>query len=80
MLLLASWYSQFWDEYPSFFIFGVGIMLTNMTGNLNLKSCVLVKYNPIYGDPFVFFLILYLDYNRILEPKMIAGAYFALVV
>lgn len=68
IMLLASNYSQFWHQYPSVFVFGVGIMLTNMTGNLNLKSCVLVKYNPIYIDPFIFCGILYMDYNRIVEP------------
>ena len=80
ILLLASNYSQFWHQYPSVFVFGVGIMLTNMTGNLNLKSCVLVKYNSIYPDPFIFCAILYADYNQLVEPSVLVGAYVLLIV
>lgn len=61
-------------------MFGVGMLITNMTGNLNLKSSAKVKFNPIYLDPFIFVAILYLDYNRILEPRQLAYAYGLLVV
>ena len=56
------------------------MLMTNMTGNLNLKSCVLVKYNPIYIDPFIFAGILYLDANRLVDPKFLAASYVLLVV
>ena len=39
ILTLASQYSQFWYSHNAFFIFGVGMLITSMTGNLNLKSC-----------------------------------------
>lgn len=41
ILYTASIYSQFWTEYVACFIWGVGMLMTNMTGNLNLRSCVL---------------------------------------
>ena len=68
ILYMSSLYSQFWNDYVVCFIWGVGMLMTNMTGNLNLKSCVLVKYNPIYIDPFIFAGLLYLDANRLIEP------------
>ena len=80
ILYLASEYSQFWKEYVACFMFGVGMLITNMTGNLNLKSSAKVKYNPIYLDPFIFVAILYMDYNRLMEPKVLAVAYVLLVI
>jgi len=79
ILVLASWYSQFWEQYPSFFLIGIGMLITHMTGNLNLNSCCLQKYNPFYVDPFVFCAILYCDSNRLLDPGLLAGLYIALV-
>ena len=80
ILYFASVYSQFWHEYVVCFIWGAGMLMTNMTGNLNLKSCVLVKYNPIYIDPFIFAGLLYLDANRLVEPQFLAAGYVILVV
>lgn len=79
ILILASWYSQFWAEYPTFFLIGIGMLITHMTGNLNLNSCCLKKYNPFYADPFIFCGILYFDHNRLLHPAALAGLYLALV-
>lgn len=42
------------------------MLTTNMTGNLNLKSSTKLKYNPIYLDPILFVILLYLDYKRLL--------------
>jgi len=77
---LAFTYSQFWAEYSICFIFGVGMLITNMTGNLNLKSCAGVKYNPIYIDPFIFCAILYADHNRLLERQILMAMYCLLVL
>ena len=73
-------YSQFWFTHSLWFIFGVGMLITSMTGNFNLRSCARAKYNPIYLDPFLFCVILYFDYNRTFESHVIAGMYIALVV
>lgn len=80
ILWMSSVYSQFWEEYTMYFLFGVGMLITSMTGNLNLKSCAQVKYNPVYLDPFLFVAILYCDYNRLFESHIIAYMYIALVV
>jgi len=55
------------------------MLITSMTGNLNLRSCAKAKYNPIYLDPFLFLVILYFDYNRTFESHIIAYMYIALV-
>ena len=55
------------------------MLITHMTGNLNLNSCCLKKYNPFYADPLVFCAILYCDSNRLLEPAVLAAMYLALV-
>lgn len=80
MIYLASKYSQFWDEYPLLFIFYIGVLITNMTGNLNVKGCAGMKYNPIYADPFLFVIILYLDHTRSLSRDTIGGLYIWLCV
>ena len=80
MLFLASQYSQFWKEYPVWFVFGAGMLITNMTGNLNLRSCAKMRYNPFYIDTIIFAVILYLDYNRVFERNIIAGLYVYMVV
>lgn len=61
-------------------MFGTGMLITNMTGNFNLRSSSGSKFNPLYSDPFVFAGILYCDYHRLFEPKMIAAAYGLLVL
>jgi hypothetical protein len=80
MFILSCWYSQFWKEYNLWFVFYIGILLANMTGNLNLKGCARMRYNPYYFDPPVFCLILYLDYNRVFESETIKYMYIALAV
>lgn len=79
ILYLSSVYSQFWEEYVVFFVFGAGMLMTNMTGNLNLKSCVLKKFNPIYMDPFIFCGLLYLDANKLVEADYLKMSYAFLV-
>lgn len=61
MVYCASLYSQFWSEYPSMFLFGVGILITNVTGTFNLASSAKYKFSPFFIDVLVFGFILYLD-------------------
>ena len=75
ILYLASKYSQFWKDYVALFMFGAGMLITNMTGNLNLKSSAKVRYNPFYPDPFIFLVILYFDYNRLADTNILVSAY-----
>mmetsp|Transcript_39312 Transcript_39312/g.60057 ORF Transcript_39312/g.60057 Transcript_39312/m.60057 type:complete len:94 (+) Transcript_39312:217-498(+) len=75
MLWLASKYSQFWEDYVLFFLVLIGILITNVTGNFNLKSSAKMRLNPVYLDPFVFGIVLYLDYNRILPPMVVLSLY-----
>ena len=55
------------------------MLMTSMTGNLNLKSCARVKYNPIYADPFIFLGILWCDYNKVFPSEIIGWMYVILV-
>lgn len=71
MTFCAHRYSQFWEEYALWFIVYIGLLITNITGNMNLKSCANKAYNPIYADPFLFAVILYLDANSLLDPTII---------
>ena len=57
------------------FIFYIGVLITSMTGNMNVKGCASLKYNPIYIDPFLFVAILYVDYNQLLSAQVVAGLY-----
>ena len=80
MFYLASAYSRLYDEYTVFFILGIAMLMTNMTGNFNLKSTVDAKFYPFYIDPFVFIAILYADYNELLFVDSIKIAYISLAV
>ena len=79
MIVLAS-YSQFWDQYCILFIYGAGNLLTMMTGNMNLRTCAGMRYNPWYLDPPVFLAILYCDTHRLFPKEYIALAYLLLVI
>lgn len=80
MIILSAWYSQFWQDYCILFIYGAGNLLTMMTGNMNLRTCAGMDYNPFYLDPPVFLAILYCDHNRLMPPNYLALAYLVLVV
>jgi len=80
MLYLASKYSQLWDEYVVVFLLLIGLLITNITGNLNLKSSARMRLNPVYLDPFVFCLVLYFDYNRLLPLNLIKLMYVGIMV
>ena len=79
MLYLASVFSQFWEEYVILFLFGVGMLITSMTGSLNLASTAGFKYNPHYWDPYVFLVVLAIDYNQAVDKSIIAWMYISLV-
>jgi hypothetical protein len=79
MVYLASIYSQFWSEYPSMFLFGVGILITNVTGTFNLASSAKYKFNPFFIDVLAFGTILYLDYNRKASEQTLITAYLAII-
>lgn len=80
MIYLASIYSQFWSEYPSMFLFGVGILITNVTGSFNLASSAKYKFNPFFVDVLIFFVILYLDYSKKVKQQQLIAAYFTLII
>ena len=80
MFYLASIYSQFWSEYPSMFLLGVGILITNVTGTFNLASSAKYKFNPFFIDVLAFLTILYMDYNRKASEQTLITAYIAIIV
>ena len=80
MLYFASKYSQLWEDYVIFFLLGVGLLLTNVTGNFNLKSSAKMRLNPVYLDPFVFFLILVIDANHLVDIEYVKGAYIFIMI
>ena len=63
-----------------YFLLGVGLLITNVTGNMNLKSSAQMRLNPIYLDPFVFAGVLYCDYNRLLTLDQLKMAYICILV
>ena len=80
VILYFARYSQFWHSHCLLYIFGVGTFLSNVTGYMNLITMTGRRYDRMFWDPFVFFLILYADYNKLFESRMIAYAYLALMV
>jgi len=80
ILWLSCIYSQFWEQYTLWFIFGVGMLITSITGHFNLVSCSKSKFNPFFLDPLVFIVILYCDYNRVFAAKYVAAMYMMLVI
>ena len=61
------------------FLFGVGMLITNMTGSLNLSSTAGFKFNPHYWDPYVFLVVLAIDYNQVFDEYIVAGMYISMV-
>lgn len=80
MFYAVAKYSTLWDEYTLWFIFYIGVLITSMTGNLNVKGGASMKFNPIYADPILFAIILYLDCNQMFEKNVIKGFYIWLCV
>jgi hypothetical protein len=80
MLYLASILSNFWNDYAILFLFGVGMLITNMTGNLNLASTAEIKFNPHFYDPYVFVIVLIIDHLELLPLNIVAMIYILMVV
>jgi hypothetical protein len=80
MIVTASMYSNYWKDYVILFNFGIGMFLTCVTAHLNLASSAGYKFNPFYLDPIVFWIILYLDANQLVESQYIECAYIYLMV
>ena len=80
MAVCAFQFSHLWKDHAAWFLVYLGILITNITGNFNLKSCASKVYNPIYIDPFLFAGVLYLDANQILDLNIIKGMYVYLCV
>lgn len=79
-ILAAQHLSQFWDEYRAFFVMYAGVVLTAQTANLNLMSMARVDFEPLYLDPLFYAAVMYADYTRAVEPKMLVAAYTTLLV
>ena len=71
MVYMASEYSQFWEEYPSIFLLGVGMMITHITGGFNLASSAGMRFDPFFLDPVLFLGVLYCDYNQALPRSQL---------
>lgn len=80
MLYLASILSNFWQDYSIFFLFGVGMLITHMTGNFNLASTADFKYSPHFYDPYVFTVVLIIDHLELLPLNIVAMIYVSMVV
>ena len=55
------------------------MLITNMTGSLNLASTAGFKFNPHYWDPYVFLVVLAVDYNQVFDKSVVAGFYISMV-
>ena len=79
-IVAPFYYSTLYAEYSAFFLTYSGALLSAMTAQLNLKSSAGMKYNPIYGDPFAFAAILYVDANGLASPELLKAAYVSLLL
>ena len=80
MMVGAAWYSNFWREYNSLFLLGIGIFYGSMVNRFNLMSCAQSYFDPLYLDPIIFAAILYVDHFKLMEDKVILFCYFALMM
>lgn len=62
------------------FLFGVGILITNITGTFNLASSAKYKFSPFFIDVLLFLTILYLDFKRSVSERSLIAAYLAMIV
>ena len=80
-MIIGAWmFSQFWEQYAILFIMGVGMLITNVTGNFNLKSSAKMRLFPVYLDPLVFAGVLFCDYNRLIDKEYLMAAYVNLLI
>jgi len=56
------------------------MLITHMTGSLNLASTAGYKYNPHFWDPYVFLIVLAIDYYEMFENNVVAGLYISMIV
>jgi hypothetical protein len=61
------------------FLFGAGILITNVTGSFNLASSAKYKFNPFFVDVLVFLGLLYLDYSHQMTRFNLITAYMTLI-
>lgn len=51
-----------------------------MSAHLNLASCADFTFSPTYLEPWLFYGLLYLDYNRLLDSNILLAIYGYLIV
>ena len=79
-IIAPFYYSSLYADYSALFLTYSGTLLSAMTAQLNLKSSARMKYNPLYGDPFAFAAILYVDANGLASPELLKAAYVTLLL
>lgn len=80
MIAAAYQYSNFWKEYSSLFLLGIGMFFGSMVNRFNLMSCAQSYFDPLYADPVVFLLILLADSYKLYSDKVVLFCYFALMM
>jgi hypothetical protein len=66
-MMFTSSYSQLYSDYPIYFIILCGFYLTWVTAIFNLNSTSGAKFNWLFFEPFVYLVIVYLDYNKTMD-------------
>jgi hypothetical protein len=66
--VISAWkYSRLWEDYPSYILVYIGMHVASKTAQLNLASCSKAEYKAWSLEPILFFVVLYMDANKILE-------------
>ena len=79
-LISAYFFSNLWNVYPVLFLLYSGVHGSSKTAQLNLASCSGSKYKPFSPENIAFFVILYLDYNKMLPMNQIYWLWFTLTM
>lgn len=66
------------QEYPLVFMAGIGMLLTFMTGHLNLSSTADLKFNGIFSEYFVFPILVYLEVQKLATRDLMIKLYLLL--
>lgn len=75
VLIYFTFYSQFIKEGVLLFFMGLGLFQTYIAGLLNISSTAGIPFPCHYIEPYLYLGVLYLDYNRILAPKILISCY-----
>lgn len=75
LMMYLSSFSQLYTEYTVYFIVLCGFYLTWVTAIFNLDSTASAKFNWIFFEPLIFYVIVWFDYTGVLPRSYARTAY-----